>query len=109
MSDQVLDFEIIAPQGTLQTLLPQLQEVSLSEVETFKHRGRDGEAGMGGLISKIPMKALKIVWDTILALTEKDKVRVKVGPVDIEVRNVDSFERVMSILADHGLVEDSDD
>lgn len=104
MSDQVFDFEVIAPEGTLQALSLQLREVAVGDVATFQHRGRDGEAGMGGIISKIPMKELKRVWNTILALADKDKVRVVVGPVEIEARNVDSFQQVMNILADHGLV-----
>ena len=109
MSDQVFDFEIIAPEDTLQALSLQLKEVAVGDVTTFQHRGRDGEAGMVGVISKIPKQAFERVWSTILALADKDRVRVVVGPVEVEVRDVDSFQQVMNILADHGLVGGGDD
>lgn len=108
MGDQVLDVEVIAPESTLPALSSKLQEVAVGDVTTFQHRGRDGEAGLGGIISEIPMKALERVWNTILALADRDKVRVVVGQVEIEARNVDSFQQVMNILADHGLVGSGD-
>ena len=104
MNDRNVDVEVLAPDHVLGVLSSHLREISLEDVGTFQHRGRDGEVGLLGNIAKVPESAIRGLFDLILSIADRNRVRVTVGDLQVDVRDVQNLEEVMKLLAAHGLV-----
>jgi hypothetical protein len=108
MGSGLFEIEVLAPEDVIPTLALQLERVSVGDVAMFQRRGRDGD-GILGIAGNFHERTLKLVWKSILSLSDRSRVKFSLGDLLIEARDVHSFEDVMRILAEHGVLTESGD
>lgn len=101
----MIEIEIVSNNPFLEKVKASLEDSDDIIATEFHQRGTDGHTSVSGLLVEVSKQLVGPFFETLKTLISKNEdVIVSVDNIQVTARNVDDFDRVLTILGERGLI-----